>query len=1002
MKANSPLPLKDQRERQKFLIEVAIKENQLWGMVHSKGLLSSEVQDLYRKVRSSYENLILSDCEQLDLQDIEYSLWKLHYKHIDEFRKRIKGSSVNAESKNKVVLRNDIHIEGFKVFLSEAIEFYQNVIVKLGKCKRLPEESVINRKEGDLTFAEQEKMQKCQFLCHRFLVCLGDLARYREQYEKPNVQTRNWSVAATHYLEAAATWSDSGNPHNQLAVLAIYIGDEFLALYHCIRSLAVKEPFPDAQDNLILLFEMSRSSHVYSLSSEVHFNFLNPSERSGGQTISQSSDDNMVKAENVCLMDTKLWSLIIGTLSFFHIKSSVDEFPCAFASTMRELDALIALDDTELKATLESYQRMDSVRRGPFRALQVVSVLIFTVQNIIKTLEIKESTDKINIQQKELTQLALNAAFIFMGRFVERCSEAGTVEPCPLLPAVLVFVEWLVVVLGGAETYGVDEKSRSAMSYFFGAFVDLLKQFNLSEDEAKYPEGTPLWEDYELRGFAPVACVHASLDFSYSREHIDNYDSGIDCRAQRIIKAAMKIADRSTGSQKWIVYDKSQRKFSKADMAESNEYADGKELGGLESKNSDGKLKVPSQHIHEALKKCEKQMIEENPSSTGQSVDTEEEEVILFRPLTRHNSAPLKISSPLKDPNSTKDMAYQSVPSDECLRRATSLLIAQNKAKTDPLSSHADISNFWRNMPFNQREPSVKEQPPITAGPPSLNAWVLDGGNLNSNKEKSTSSISKRGSSLSPIEEVASESLDVLSISENEYSISGHEISSTQSSSSTYTTPVPSAPLLPDDAVWFNGGTESSFIDCKNSAGISMTSNLCDTDATHSQAGSYANWTATQGLPAYSSGIPNFVDKHPPWHQMTSSEWLRQYRESLNLGHSAWPNSLYPPRNLGNLYDYDATRLNHFNRWGHHVASNPPMCTNNPPPLVPPFPLDYGDADGQRREKLLPGYQRTSPYGCGAVRDVRNEQRPLLQYLKELERKLQHDPTLRGPSYLDN
>lgn len=41
----------------------------------------------------------------------------------------------------------------------------------------------------------------------------------------------------------------------QLAVLATYVGDEFLALYHCIRSLAVKEPFPEAQNNLILLLE---------------------------------------------------------------------------------------------------------------------------------------------------------------------------------------------------------------------------------------------------------------------------------------------------------------------------------------------------------------------------------------------------------------------------------------------------------------------------------------------------------------------------------------------------------------------------------------------------------------------------------------------------------------------------------------------------------------------------------------------------------------------------
>ena len=41
----------------------------------------------------------------------------------------------------------------------------------------------------------------------------------------------------------------------KLAVLATYVGDEFLALYHCVRSLAVKEPFPGASNNLLLLFE---------------------------------------------------------------------------------------------------------------------------------------------------------------------------------------------------------------------------------------------------------------------------------------------------------------------------------------------------------------------------------------------------------------------------------------------------------------------------------------------------------------------------------------------------------------------------------------------------------------------------------------------------------------------------------------------------------------------------------------------------------------------------
>lgn len=167
-------------------------------------------------MRSSYEKIILNDYEQPDLQDVEYSLWKLHYRHIDEFRKKTRKDSSTTESTKSAVPDNTSHIEGFKLFLSEAIEFYQDLIVKVRKYYRLPEGSLCYRKGGISTFVEPKKMQTCQFLCHRFLVCLGDLARYREQYENLNNQKHNWSVAATHYMEATSIWPDSGNPQNQV------------------------------------------------------------------------------------------------------------------------------------------------------------------------------------------------------------------------------------------------------------------------------------------------------------------------------------------------------------------------------------------------------------------------------------------------------------------------------------------------------------------------------------------------------------------------------------------------------------------------------------------------------------------------------------------------------------------------------------------------------------------------------------------------------------------
>ena len=184
-------------------------------------------------------------------------LWKLHYKHIDEFRKRIRQNSANRESKKSTMPQNVANTqningkysEGFKLFILEATGFYQDLIKKIRRCNGLPDEPLFYRKSRIYSSVLPAKMHDCQFSCHRFFFCfffcLGDLARYRELCKKPDVQSRNWSVAATYYLGATMIWSDSGNPQNQLVVLAIYVGDEFLALYHCVRSLAVKEPFPD-------------------------------------------------------------------------------------------------------------------------------------------------------------------------------------------------------------------------------------------------------------------------------------------------------------------------------------------------------------------------------------------------------------------------------------------------------------------------------------------------------------------------------------------------------------------------------------------------------------------------------------------------------------------------------------------------------------------------------------------------------------------------------------
>jgi len=225
-----------------FIVQIGNSEKQLWALIHSKGLLHSDAQDLYHKVRSSYERIILSNHMLSELQDVEYSLWKLHYKHIDEFRKIIKKSSGNVESKKSGMPQNRAvqgdncnHLKLFKIFLTEAIEFYQTLIVKLRKHYGVPVEALFYKMGWNSTSVEPDVMQKCQYLCHRCLVCMGDLARYKQQCENPDTKNHNWSVAATHYLEATRIWPDSGNPQNQVTVsyrLQCCISETFI-LYLC-------------------------------------------------------------------------------------------------------------------------------------------------------------------------------------------------------------------------------------------------------------------------------------------------------------------------------------------------------------------------------------------------------------------------------------------------------------------------------------------------------------------------------------------------------------------------------------------------------------------------------------------------------------------------------------------------------------------------------------------------------------------------------------------------
>ncbi|KAF9453313.1 hypothetical protein P691DRAFT_60717 [Macrolepiota fuliginosa MF-IS2] len=109
------------------------------------------------------------------------------------------------------------------------------------------------------------------------LVCLGDIARYRELYNDSNgrpraghdsamptkrknrrgqeviARARNYDKAQKCYDQARLLVPNEGNPWHQLAILSSYQKDIFMSVVHYYRALCVQQPYDTATDNLNVL-----------------------------------------------------------------------------------------------------------------------------------------------------------------------------------------------------------------------------------------------------------------------------------------------------------------------------------------------------------------------------------------------------------------------------------------------------------------------------------------------------------------------------------------------------------------------------------------------------------------------------------------------------------------------------------------------------------------------------------------------------------------------------
>ncbi len=114
-------------------------------------------------------------------------------------------------------------------------------------------------------FCQGHQLEKADLLkdtvvriLHKFLICLGDLARYQTEYD-PHGSLR---LASKYYQMSLILVPASGMPLNQLGTLCSGENYSCDATYYYMYCLACVEPFASARANLKLLFVKNRKRYI--------------------------------------------------------------------------------------------------------------------------------------------------------------------------------------------------------------------------------------------------------------------------------------------------------------------------------------------------------------------------------------------------------------------------------------------------------------------------------------------------------------------------------------------------------------------------------------------------------------------------------------------------------------------------------------------------------------------------------------------------------------------
>lgn len=224
--------------------------------------VDEKTQALRLQLCGVLSDVILLDCMLADSSDAIGRLWKIcFYNRINELRSRITKEKSRAKKRQAAAISgNEADAakkmvgeleKQLKKFLGEAIQLYKYLVERYVK-ELMPLSQTQLSPPGELTQQQEDERSFVVISSlYRMHIHLGDLYRYSASYNE----------AEKCYLQAAKLAPGTGNPFNQLAVVAQQSQDALsaVALYYYARSLmATRSPFETSRPNLERLFQSNR------------------------------------------------------------------------------------------------------------------------------------------------------------------------------------------------------------------------------------------------------------------------------------------------------------------------------------------------------------------------------------------------------------------------------------------------------------------------------------------------------------------------------------------------------------------------------------------------------------------------------------------------------------------------------------------------------------------------------------------------------------------------